>query len=120
MSKVKNRLLVSELIIKVLTQKLCVRDALLMFPKNNIDPSIQVAWHALIHYEADEEMRYMDIEFKEEQDDFLYFLSNLLRQNQDIPKNILDDYNEWHGGTPIRVEEKTLWGKIIALLRFIT
>lgn len=120
MSREKKRLLVSELIIKVLTQKLCVREALLMFPKNNFDPSIQVAWHALIHYEADEDMRYMDLEFKEEQDEFLYFLSNLLRTNQNIPKNILDDYNAWHGGTPIRVEENTWWGKFIALFRFIT
>ena len=47
------RKLVSELIRKVLVGELSVRDALPMFPAETNDKSIEAAFHALVHYEAD-------------------------------------------------------------------
>lgn len=119
MSRTKNRQKVSELIILVLTEQISVSQALLKFPRDKFDKSIECAWHALIHYEADEDFRAKAIDFKEEQDEFLYFLSTLLREGKDLPVNILRDYKNFHGGAPIPIDEKSFWSKILKLLRFI-
>lgn len=119
MSKTKNRLKVSELIVSVLTEQISVRQALLDFPKTKFDKSIECAWHALIHYEADEDIRAKDLDFKEEQDDFLYFLSTLLKHGKDLPVNILKDYKSFYGGATIPTDEKSFWAKLIKLFRFI-
>jgi len=119
MRKLKNRQKISELILLVLTDQLSVRQALLEFPKDLFDKSIECAWHALIHYEADEDLRKKDIEFREEQDEFLYFLSNLLKEGKDLPANILKDYKNFHGEAPISPDEKSFWSKLLSLFRFI-
>lgn len=119
MSKIKNRKKVSELIISVLTEQISVSQALMSFPRDKFDKSIECAWHALIHYEADEDIRTKDIDFKEEQDDFLYFLSTLLKDGQNLPVNILREYKDFHGGAPIPTDEKSFWSKILKLFRFI-
>lgn len=119
MSRVKNRQIVSELIIKVLTEQISVSNALLKFPRDKFDKAIECAWHALIHYEADEDLRAKDLDFKEEQDDFLYFLSTLLKDGKDLPINILKDYKKFHGGAPIPLDEKSFWSKVLKLFRFI-
>ena len=119
MSKVKNRQKVAELIISVLTEQTTVSRALLNFPKDKFDKSIECAWHALIHYEADEDMRAKDIDFREEQDEFLYFLSTLLKDGKDLPVNILKDYKNFHGGAPIPTDEKSFWSRLLKLFRFI-
>lgn len=119
MSKLKNRQKVSELIISALTEQISVSQALLNFPKDTFDKSIECAWHALIHYEADEDIRAKDIEFKEEQDNFLYFLSTLLKEGKDLPANILGDYKKFHKGTLILPNEKSFWAKILKFFRFI-
>jgi len=119
MSKVKNRQKVAELIISVLTEQTTVSRALLEFPKDKFDKSIECAWHALIHYEADEDMRAKDLDFREEQDEFLYFLSTLLKDGTDLPVNILKDYKNFHGGAPIPTDEKSFWSKLLKLFRFI-
>ena len=54
------RMLVSELIRKVLIGELTVRDAIVNFPANTNDKSIDAAFHALVHYEADEDYRKRD------------------------------------------------------------
>lgn len=119
MSRVKNRQIVSELIIKVITEQISVSNALLKFPRDKFDKTIECAWHALIHYEADEDLRAKDIDFREEQDEFLYFLSTLLKEGKDLPINILKDYKKFHGGAPMPVDEKSFWSKILKLFRFI-
>ena len=64
-----DRILVSRLIMLVLTGQMSVRQALLNFPKNIKDKSIITAYHALIHFEADEELRNSDLMYKEEQNE---------------------------------------------------
>lgn len=118
MSKLKNRQKISEIILAVLTEKLHVKDALLLFPQDKFDKSVECAWHALLHYEADEDLRAHDIEYREEQDEYLYFLSTLLREGKDLPANILKDYKQFHGGAPIAPDEKSFWAKILNLFRF--
>ncbi len=119
MSKVRNRQKVSELIISVITEQIPVRHALVNFPRTKFDKSIECAWHALIHYEADEDLRAKDVDFREEQDDFLYFLSTLLKDGKDLPANILNDYKNFHGKAPILANEKSFWAKLLKLFRFI-
>lgn len=92
-----DRQLVARLIMLVLTGQIPVRQALLSFPKNTTDKSIITAYHALIHYEADEDLRYQDALYKEEQDEYLYFLSDTLSKNRTLPQNIIKSYKGYSG-----------------------
>ena len=55
MQNLKERRYVSRLIISVLTEQRCVREAIKLFPDVK-DTNIECAYHALLHYEADEEI----------------------------------------------------------------
>lgn len=91
--KISDRKFVSRLIYSVLSNRLCVREAILRFPKDRKkDKSIKVAYHALVHREADELLRAKDIEYKEEQDEYLEFLAETLQKGEDVPKNIVLEY----------------------------
>lgn len=93
---INDRKYVSRLIVSVLTDNLPVREAILHYPKNTKDKSLKVVYHALIHREADEEMRAMDIEYKEEQDEYLEFLAETLQKGESVPKNIIKEYEDWY------------------------
>ncbi|MFH0702929.1 MAG: hypothetical protein V2B14_05260 [bacterium] len=93
---IEARKLVSKLIFKVLTKNLCVREALKSFPKNIKDPSVQCAWHALIHYEADEDHRNASLEYTKEQDDYIEMLAFILQEGEKIPINIINSYREYY------------------------
>lgn len=92
-----DRQLVARLIVLVITGQIPVRQALLSFPKNVSDKSIIAAYHALIHYEADEELRNRDIMYKEEQDEYLAFISDTLSKNRTLPQNIIKSYKNYYG-----------------------
>ena len=92
----QSRKQVAALIMDVLVGRLCVREALLKFPKNCEDKAISVAWHALVHYEADEDLAKKDILFKDIQVDFLEGLCNILSQGHDLPENLIRGYNKYH------------------------
>lgn len=92
MSVFEDRRFVAALIRQVLISRLCVREAILNFPKDTEDKSIQAAFHALVHYEADEDLRARDELYREEQDDYLEFISNLLERGEDVPENIIQNY----------------------------
>jgi len=120
MSRLKNRQKVADIIVSVLTEQFSVREALLKFPKTSFDRSIECAWHALVHYEADEDLRAKDIDFKEEQDEYLYFLSTLLKDGKDLPANFLKDYKDFHGKAPIYEDENSgFWAMFLRFFRFI-
>ena len=63
MEDINNRKFVGRLIFAVLTERKNVREAIKLFPESK-DRNIECAYHALVHYAADEEMRYLDIEYK--------------------------------------------------------
>lgn len=96
MSNRTDREYVSRLIISVLTERISVREALLHYPKNVTDKNLLAAYHALIHYEADEDLRARDIAFKEEQDNYLNMIAELLSNGKDLPLNIIKSYEEYY------------------------
>ncbi len=87
---------VARLIVSVITGRICVRDAILHFPKDSNDKNIMAAYHALIHYEADEDYRNSDFAFKEEQDEYLNMIAELLANDKELPKNIIKSYEDYY------------------------
>lgn len=98
MNNIDERKYVGRLIYSVLAERTNVREAIKNFPDVQ-DRNIECAYHALVHYAADEEMRYKDIEYREAQDDYLEFLAQTLSEGKDIPKNIIDEYKPYYRGT---------------------
>lgn len=97
MNNTNNRKFVGRLIFEVLTERKNVREAIKLFPDSK-DKNIECAYHALMHYSADEEMRYKDIEYREAQDDYLEFLAQTLSEGKPLPKNIIDEYKPYYKG----------------------
>ena len=106
-----DRLFVSELLRNVRLGQLSVREAMLKYPKDTKDESLIAAYHALIHYEADEDIRARDLLFREEQDDYLEFIYTTLASGNDLPQNIIDSYKEFYDSAPILHEKnaKGFW-----------
>ena len=98
MDKKNNRKFVGKLIYSVLTERKNAREAIKLFPETS-DKNIECAYHALVHYASDEEMRYKDIEYREAQDDYLEFLAQTLSEGKDLPKNIIEEYKPYYKGT---------------------
>ena len=109
---------VAELIFKVLAGKICVREALEQFPCEIEDNSLQCAWHALVHFEADEDFRKKDIEYAQEQDNYLESLAIMLQNGESLPKNVIEEYNKYYDPV-IKSETKTISNKIKSVFRFI-
>lgn len=102
-----DRILVSRLIMLVLTGQMTVRQALLNFPKDTNDKSIISAYHALIHFEADEELRAKDVLYKEEQDEYLEFLADTLSKNRTLPQNIIKSYKNYYSNVALPKDKNT-------------
>ena len=92
----QNRLLVSDLIFDVLTNKKTVREALTLFPKDKNDINIKCAFDALMHREADEDYRLKVADYAEVQDNFLADLAQILKENNKLPQNIINQYLAYH------------------------
>lgn len=90
----KNRIFVSNLLNNILVEKLNVIDALRMFPKDYNDKSLDVVFHAIVHYEADEDIRHRDLLYKEEQDSYIEMLSQTLKNGDGLPLNIIAEYEK--------------------------
>ena len=117
MENINDKKFVGRLIYAVLTQRKTVREAISLFPETK-DKNIECAYHALVHYEADEDLRYKDFEYREEQDDYLEFIAQTLVEGKDLPKNIIADYEEFYHGTA-RPWTSGLKGFVKEFLRFI-
>lgn len=109
---------VSRLIYMVLAETLTVREAILRFPKDVNDSSVKTAYHALIHRESDEDFRKIDLEYKEEQDDYLEFIAQILQNGEALPKNIIESYNKYYkdANTP---HSESMKGLIKSLCKFL-
>lgn len=92
---------VANLLRSVLFAKCSVHNAMLLFPKDTTDESLIAAYHALIHYEADEDLRARDVLYREEQDDYIEFLAELLEKGESLPQNIIENYKKYHETAPI-------------------
>lgn len=107
---IKNdRVYVAKLLRSVRIGDLSVKDAMLKYPKDTTDESLIAAYHALIHYEADEDLRSRDELYKEEQDDYIEFLSYTLSLGEDLPKNIIENYKNFYETAPV-LHEKNVKG----------
>jgi hypothetical protein len=104
-----DRKIASELLRLVRLGTLSVREAMLRYPKDTKDDSLIAAYHALIHYEADEDIRARDNLYREEQDDYIEFLSSTLERGENLPQNIIDNYKQFYEYAPI-MHQKNLWG----------
>lgn len=114
----QDRKKVAELIFAVLTKKLIVREALIKFPKDCEDKTIIACWHALCHLEADEDIRKRDTLYAKEQDNYIEFIANTLKDGLALPDNIIKSYIPYHNGalTPC---SNTLHGIIYKFKKFI-
>lgn len=92
----QNRLLVSDLIVNVLCGKITVSQALSAFPKEKNDINIKCAFDALMHREADEDLRSKIEGYADVQDEFLADLASILKENQKLPQNIIEQYQKYH------------------------
>ena len=87
---------VSGLVKRVLIGEMVVREAINLFPNDVEDESIKAAYHALVHYEADEDLRCRDDLYKEEQNDYLLMIAETLAKGEDLPVNIISGYREYY------------------------
>jgi hypothetical protein len=97
MDEINERKFVGRLIMSVLTERRNVREAIKLFPQTK-DKNIECAYHALVHYAADEEMRYYDIEYRDAQDDYLEYIAQTLSMGKCLPRNILEEYKPYYSG----------------------
>ncbi len=93
-------------------------DAIKYFPKNIEDTSVKIAWHALLHFDADEEIRQKDSDYAQEQLKYLELLSKILSQGKELPSNMLEEYENLYIDT-IMPKRYDFWGTIKALFRFL-
>lgn len=98
---IEDRVFVSKLLRGVRIGTCDIRAALLQYPKDTADDSLIAVYHALIHYEADEDLRRRDELYKQEQDDYIEFLSQVLEKGEDLPQNIIDNYKKYYETAPI-------------------
>lgn len=115
---IEDRKNVSRLIYMVLAETLAVREAILRFPKDVNDASVKTAYHALIHRESDEEFRRTNLDYKDEQDDYLEFIAQILQNGDALPQNIIQSYNKYYkdANTP---HSESMKGIIKSLCRFL-
>lgn len=95
---------VSNTLFDVLSGRRTVLDAVLKFPKNTIDESVNVCFHILVHLEADEDIRANDPLYREEQDEFILHIAELLQKGENIPINIIKEYNGFYKETLVYPE----------------
>ena len=109
---------ISGLIFDVITEKLIVREALLKFPKDLHDPSAVAAYHALIHLEADEELRAKDGLYKQEQDNYIIYIAETFQKGEELPQNVIKEYKDFYRWAPSQFSntKEGVWEK---LRRFI-
>ena len=115
----QNRLLVSDLIIDVLTDKKTVQQAISLFPKEKIDINLKCAFDALMYREADEDIRAQYKDYASLQDDYLELIARTLKDNEQLPKNVISRYLKYNGENLLPDEDKTLKQKLKKLKRMI-
>ncbi|MFI3301337.1 MAG: hypothetical protein R3Y28_07975 [Candidatus Gastranaerophilales bacterium] len=96
-----DRNIVANIIQQVLIGKIPVREAIMSFPKDSDDESVIASYHALVHYEADEDLRKRDAIYKQEQDDYLEMISVILEKGEVLPDNIIKGYRDFYKSASI-------------------
>lgn len=115
----QNRLVVSDLIIDVLTDKKTVQQAISLFPKEKNDINLKCAFDALMYREADEDIRAKYKDYASLQDDYLELIARTLKDNEQLPKNVISRYLKYNSENLLPDEDKTLKQKLKKLKRMI-
>ena len=110
----QERKYISTLIVDVVTGNSTVREALLKFPKDLKDPSTIAAYHALIHFEADEDLRATDGIYKQEQDNYIIFIAETFQKGEELPHNIIKEYTDYYNWAPSNFSntKEGVWEKL--------
>ena len=111
--------LVANLIVGVVTSKISLQDALKKFPQNNKDPNIKCAFDALVHYEADEDLRRKIPDYADVQDEYLMHIAKAFIEKRDLPSNIVAKYYKYHNSNILSGNEKGFKGFINYIKRMI-
>ncbi len=113
-SYIKDRKKVSELIFEVLTKNISVLQVLKEYPKNLGDPTLNAAFHALVHLEADEDIRNSDANYRDEQDMYLEDIANILAEGNALPCNVIEEYNKYYKDSLIypNIDKKTVFMRL--------
>lgn len=107
----------ADIIIEFLTKKIDIEKAIRDFPKDTADESIECAYHALLHYDADEDYREQDSDYAEEQWDHLENIAILLKKGEPLPVNIIEEYRKYYESSPTM--SKNTWREALkSLFRF--
>lgn len=86
-----------KIIIGVLTERISVKEGLLMFPREAMaDHSISAAWHALCHYEADEDIKRRDVQYANEQLELMELIAFTFKDGKELPQNIIHSYEKYY------------------------
>ena len=115
----ENRLIVAELIKDVLQGKLKTSEALSKFPNDKNDINLKCAFDALVHREADEDLRKKIADYGAVQDEYLLKICRYLKQNQDLPQNIISEYLKFHSDDLIWGQDKGIKNIFKKLKRMI-
>ena len=110
----ENRAFVAVLIRKVLIGALTVGEAVRNFPFDTGDKSLEAAYHALVHREADEDLRRRDLNYRDAQDSYLEQLAQTLEQGKELPKNIIKNYNQYY--RDIQINQTDFMKKLVKRL----
>ena len=113
----KARTNVGKLLYLLIKGDITAFEATKYFPKNIDDISLKIAWHALLHYDADEEIRLKDYLYAQEQIKFIETLANILSKGEELPHDMLIDYEKIYQ-TTILPKQYNWLGKIKAFFRF--
>lgn len=114
----KDRQYVGNIIISVMTEQISVKQGLLLFPKSCEDESVHAAWHALCHYEADEDIKKKNIDYNNQQVELLELIAFAFKDGNPLPQNIIDAYKPYYKDDPM-LYEKGVKGLIKSMLRFL-
>ncbi len=112
------RKLVGILLYDIISNKITPFDAVQKFPRDINDTSIKIAWHAIIHFDSDEDIRKNDNLYSQEQIKYLEGIGKILLQGEPLPENILNEYENIYEETvlPKRASVKEY---IKSIFRFI-
>ncbi len=114
----KAREAVGQLLFSVITKQITPFEAVKYFPKNMEDTSLKIAWHALLHFDADEEMRLNDAAFAQEQFQYIEMLAKILSGGNSLPQNMLDDYEYLYKET-VMPKRYDFFGILKSFFRFL-
>lgn len=115
---IKAREATGKILYNVISGAITPFEATKFFPKNIEDISVKIAWHALLHFDADEEIRKKDALFAQEQLKYLELLAKILSEGKELPQNMLIDYEIIYKDT-IMPKRYDFWGNLKAFFRFL-